>query len=67
MKNENSLESENNNDQSLSSFLMGIKKIDRIVIVDDVRTLTDEDMDAIWKEVDEDKMKSENSKDASEE
>ena len=67
MKNENNLESKNNNDQSLSSFLMGIKKIDRIVIVDDVRTLTDEDMDAIWKEVDEDKMKSENSKDASEE
>ncbi len=67
MKNENNLESENNNDQSLSSFLMGIKKIDRIVIVDDVRTLTDEDMDAIWKEVDEDKKKSENSKDASEE
>ena len=55
MKNENNLESKNNNDQSLSSFLMGIKKIDRIVIVDDVRTLTDEDMDAIWKEVDEDK------------
>ena len=67
MKNGNNLESENNNDQSLSSFLMGIKKIDRIVIVDDVRTLTDEDMDAIWKEVDEDKKKSENSKDASEE
>ena len=67
MKNENNLESENNNDQSLSSFLLGIKKIDRIVIVDDVRTLTDEDMDAIWKEVDEDKKKSENSKDASEE
>ena len=67
MKNENNLESENSIDQSLSSFLMGIKKIDRIVIVDDVRTLTDEDMDAIWKEVDEDKMKSENSKDASEE
>ncbi len=67
MKNENNLESENNNDQSLSSFLMGIKKIDRIVIVDDVRTLTDEDMDAIWKEVDEDKKESENSKDASEE
>jgi len=67
MKNENNLESKNNNDQSLSSFLMGIKKIDRIVIVDDVRTLTDEDMDAILKEVDEDKKKSENSKDASEE
>ena len=42
--------SENENmNQSFSDFIMNIKKINAIVIVDDVRTITDEDMKEIHK------------------
>ena len=58
MKNENNSENENNNEMSLHDTLMNIKKIDAIVIVDDVRTLTDEDMERIRKQVAESKKNS---------
>lgn len=52
------MENENNNEMSFHDMIMNIKKIDAIVIVDDVRTLTEEDMDRIRKQVAEDKNNS---------
>ena len=56
MENNNNIK--NNNEMSFHDMIMSIKKIDAIVIVDDVRTLTDEDMERIRKQVEENKKNS---------
>ena len=48
-----------NNNEKDNLGLLGIKKINRIVFVDDVRTLTDEDMKKIWEEIDKEDTNSE--------
>jgi hypothetical protein len=62
------MDNENNNEMSFHDMIMSIKKIDAIVVVDDVRTLTEEDMERIRKQVAEDKKNSgKDSEDNSEE